>query len=177
MADPPMSADLPDAFEDQLPPAASLLPVTSVAETGHLASNGGASDAGPVRNGTTRNGSGGSETLDDGKTFRAYGKGNSLLFRLAPAGGRELAEIRSFAGHRDARASQAYSVWIAKAEAPERFLKVTDATANSTGGATLLRVPVKAKGVVAVRLDFEDGPLGFNVYREICLVGAGMPRE
>jgi hypothetical protein len=27
--------------------------------------------------------------------------------------------------------------------------------------------------VVVLRLDFEDGPIGFNVYREICLVGPG----
>jgi len=34
-------------------------------------------------------------------------------------------------------------------------------------------VPVGASNVVAVRLDFTNGPEGFNVYREICLVGGG----
>jgi hypothetical protein len=34
-----------------------------------------------------------------------------------------------------------------------------------------LRVAVHAEKVVAVRLDFGDGPSGFNVYREICLIG------
>jgi hypothetical protein len=43
---------------------------------------------------------------------------------------------------------------------------------NSQGGSTRLRVPVDAKDVVAVRFDFADGPLGFNVYREIVLVGS-----
>jgi hypothetical protein len=34
----------------------------------------------------------------------------------------------------------------------------------------MMRVPAKASGVTAVRLDFAKGPAGFNVYREICLL-------
>lgn len=170
-----LSANVPDGFEAVLPPADALVPVIRVEEIGNPQNEGGGTDAGSIRNGTTRNGSGGAETLNDGKTYRGYGKGNSLVFRLDPAAGREISAIHSVAGHGlyDARCSQAYSVWIATADAPERFLKVTDATIAGTGGATLLRVPVNAKGVVALRLDFEDGPIGFNVYREICLVGPG----
>ena len=130
-----------------------------------------AGDAAPLRNGTTLNGSGGAETADDAKTYRTYGKGDSLLLKIEGAGGRAIREIQTFAGHRDARASQAYSVWIAKAGAPESFTRIADAKVNSQGGSTRLRVPVDAKEVVAVRFDFADGPLGFNVYRDICLLG------
>jgi len=34
----------------------------------------------------------------------------------------------------------------------------------------------EAGGVVAIRFEFEDGPLGFNVCREINLVGQPTPR-
>ena len=154
------------AFEAELPPADKLVPVAAVSESGDFQ---GASDATPIRNGTTRNGSGTAETLDDAKTFRPYGQGHSLLFKLGE-GGQAIGEIQSFAGHRDARASQAYSVWIAKSNAPDQFIKVADARVVSQGGATRLRVPVNQSDVVAIRFDFADGPLGFNVYREICLV-------
>ena len=86
-------------------------------------------------------------------------------------GGADIREIQTFAGHGDARASQAYSVWIAKADAPDLFLKVADARATSTGGSSRLRVPLNASGVTAVCLEFADGPIGVNVYREVVLVG------
>lgn len=162
-----------DAFEPDVPPLARLLPVSSVEETGTLEAKGGAGNAGPIRNGTTRNASGGAETLDDGKTFRAYGQGNSITFRLDLTHilqGHDLEEVRSFAGHNDARASQSYSVSIATAADPRKFVKVTDTAITCQTGATMMRVPTKASGVVAVRFDFADGPLGFNVYREICLL-------
>lgn len=155
-----------DAFEAELPPASKAVPVTAVLESG-VTQDAAAPDA--IRNGTTRNGSGAAVTLDDGKTFRQYGKGSRLLFQLA-SGGADLGEIQSFAGHRDARASQAYTVWIAKSDAPDQFIKIAQARVSSQGGATRLRVPVHTKGVVAVRLDFEDGPIGGNVYREIVLL-------
>ncbi|MBN8460805.1 MAG: hypothetical protein J0M04_23490 [Verrucomicrobia bacterium] len=161
-----------DAFEAELPAAERLVPVETVVESGEFGTHGGSGDAAPVRNGTTRNGNKTAETLDDSKTFRPYGMGNSLLFKLG-AKGSAIHEIQTFAGHRDARASQAYSVWIAKSDAPERFIKIADARVLSQGGATRLRVPLDADGVVAVRFDFAGGPLGFNVYREICLVGPG----
>lgn len=155
-----------DAFEAELPTAEQLVPVASMSASGDTQSS---DDAGTLRDGTTRNGSGTAETLDDAKTFRACGKGTSLLFKLDERGV-ALGEIQSFAGHRDARASQAYTVWIAKADAPDQFTKVANARVVSQGGATRMRVPVNESKVVAVRLDFSDGPLGFNVYREICLL-------
>jgi len=45
--------------------------------------DGGNLDA--LRNGTTRNGSGGDETLNDGSTFRAYDKASVLTFQLDTA--------------------------------------------------------------------------------------------
>ena len=167
IAEPSLSAASESAFEAELPAADRLVPVAGVVESGDFHGHGG--DASAVRNGTTRNGSGTAETLDDAKTFRPYGKGSSLMFKLGGSG-TPVGEIQSFAGHRDGRASQAYSVWIAKAGAPDQFIKVAEARAVSQGGATRLRVPVNDAKVVAVRLDFADGPLGFNVYREICIV-------
>jgi hypothetical protein len=163
------------AFEADLPPSELLLPVSSVMETGGLEAKGGANNTDPIHNGTTRNGSGGGETADDGKTFRGYGTGNAVTFRLDLAKrpqGYDLEEIRSFAGHNDARAGQSYSVWISSAAEPEKFVNAATASVACAGGSSEMRVPVKAKGVAAVRLDFADGPVGFNVYREICLLAA-----
>lgn len=166
----PMQVDSPDGFESDLPAAKTLVELAGIEESGNDKNQGGATDASPIQNGTTRNGSGLAETQDDGKTYRGYGAGSSVLFRVKNTQGSKLTEIRSFAGHPDARASQHYSVWIAKADAPEKFIKIKDVAMQSSGGGTQVRVPVKAEGVVAVRLDFADGPAGFNVYREICLV-------
>ena len=168
----PMQVDSPDGFEADLPADKALVELAGVEESGAMQSQGGASDAGPIHNGTTRNGSGGAETKDDGKTYRGYGAGNSVLFRIKNPKGDHLSEIRSFAGHADARASQSYSVWIAKAGAPDKFVKIKDVNLQSNGGGTQVRVPVGVPDVVAVRLDFGNGPEGFNVYREISLVGA-----
>jgi hypothetical protein len=155
-----------------------LIPVSRVTDENpsHV---GGASDAHAIHNGTTRNGSGGDETANDGKTFRGYAKGSTLTFNLDLAkskSGFNVAEIRSFAGHSDARASQNYSVLVALASEPSTFVKLCDVVLKSSGGATEARITSKkadllASGVAAVRFDFEDGPLGFNVYREFQLVG------
>jgi hypothetical protein len=162
-----------DAFEAGIPPANRLLKLSSAEDSGPMQAAGGAGNPDPVLNHTTRNGSGGADTLDDGKTFRGYGEGNSITFRLdlkGRAAGCDLEEIRSFAGHNDARAGQAYSVWIAKAEAPDQFIKVSEVSVVCSAGASEIRVPVKARGIAAVRLDFANGPSGFHVYREICLL-------
>ncbi|MFO1524244.1 MAG: DUF5703 domain-containing protein, partial [Kiritimatiellia bacterium] len=108
---------------------------------------------------------------------RPYAAGNSLLIKLPGKGGSDIQELQTFAGHQDARASQAYSVWIATADAPEFFVKVADARAVSAGGSTRLRVPLNATGVAAVRIDFADGPIGVNVYREVCLVRPSVAAE
>ena len=42
---------------------------------------------------------------------------------------------------------------------------------NSSGGSSRIRISLNAENVGAVRLDFADGPLGMNVYREITLLG------
>jgi hypothetical protein len=167
-----LDTESPDGFEADLPDAKSLIELAGIEESGSMQSEGGAKDASPIHNGTTRNGSGTAETKDDGKTYRGYGDGNSVTFRIKNPQGANLTEIRSFAGHPDARASQHYSVWIAKVDAPGQFIKVKEVKAQSSGGGTQLRVKIDAKQVVAVRLDFGNGSAGFNVYREICLLGS-----
>lgn len=151
-----------------------LLAISSATEE-HVAHDGGGSDAGALFNGTTRNGSGGDDTLNDGRTFRGYGAGASLTLRLCAAA--RLAGIRTFAGHGDARASQGYTVFVAHAGEPDRFVKLADAAARCGGGASELRIKADMDDVVAVRFEFRDGPLGFNVYREINLVGPSNVRR
>jgi hypothetical protein len=43
---------------------------------------------------------------------------------------------------------------------------------RNPGGGVLENGALKATGVAAVRFDFENGPAGFSVYREIALSGA-----
>ena len=135
----------------------------------HCSHSGGGRDAAALVNRTTRNGSGGSSTQDDGKTFRGYGRGDWLVLRLKQPC--DLSEIRTFAGHPDGRASQDFDVLVASAAAPRDFVKVATGKRASTGGATELRIPVKVKATVAVRFEFRSGAHGFNVYREINLLG------
>lgn len=160
-----------DAFESRLAPRDQRLIPTTMIESGDFKEHGGPTDAAPLFNGTTRNGNGGAETLNDAKTYRPYGSGDSLLLKLPGKRGARIREIQTFAGHQDARASQAYSVWIAKAEAPALFIRVAKARVESTGGSSFLRVPINASSIASIRLEFDDGPLGMNVYREIVLVG------
>ena len=136
----------------------------------HASHAGGAANASAVFNGTTRNGLGGRETRDDGKTFRGYGGGDWLTFRFQrPC---NVTEIRSFAAHPDERAGQGYTVFAAYAAAPEQFVPLGTVTRTSTGGETEARLPVKADAVVAVRFEFAAGPLGFDVYREFNILGS-----
>ena len=135
----------------------------------HCSHAGGGKDASALTNGTTHNGSGGPDTADDGQTFRGYANGDWLVFHLKQPC--DLTEIRSFAGHADGRASQNYVVLVAYAAAPGQFVKLATGSKKSAGGATEVRLPVKAAGVVAVRFEFQNGPVGFNVYREINLIG------
>jgi hypothetical protein len=160
-----------DAFEAELPARDQRLLPTEAKESGTFHDQEGPTNINVLFNGTTRNGNGSAETLNDGKTYRSYGSGHSLLMKLPGENGAKVGEIQTFAGHGDGRACQAYSVWIAKADAPAFFIRIADVRADSQGGATRLRMPINAKDVVIVRLDFADGPLGFNVYQEICLLG------
>ena len=109
----------------------------------HCTHTGGGSDASALLNGTTRNGSGGGETVDDGKTFRGYGRGDWLTLHLKQPC--DLSEIRTFAGHSDARASQNYAVLVADSGQPERFVKLASGSKRAGGGASELRLPVKAR--------------------------------
>jgi hypothetical protein len=135
----------------------------------HCSHSGGGHDPVALVNGTTRNGSGGTRTMDAGKTFRGYGQGDWLVVRLKQPC--DLSEIRTFAGHGDARASQDYEVLVAYAANPEKFAKLVAGSKPSAGAASELRIPVKAEGVIAVRFEFRSGPHGFNVYREVNLLG------
>ena len=145
-----------------------LVSIASTSEE-NVAHEGGGTDASALFNSTTKNGSGDDETLDDGKTFRGYGAGSSLTIRFKqPA---DISRIATFAGHGDARASQSYTLFIAYAGALTTFLKLTHAAVPCDGGASELKINLAAKSVVGLRFDFEDGPLGFNVYREINLIG------
>jgi len=145
-----------------------LVPIAAVTEKG-VAHEGGGTNADALFNGTTRNGSGGDETVNDGRTFRGYGAGSSLTLRLAKES--KLTAIRTFAEHHDARASQGYTVFVARTGDPARFERLATAAVRCEGGASELLVNAETIGVVAIRFEFADGPLGFNVYREIAIVG------
>ncbi len=140
----------------------------------------GGADASAVINGTTRNGSGGDETLNDGKTYRGYGQGHSLTLRLDTAkspAGFDLTSILSFAGHADSRAGQRYSVAVSTVDAPDEFKLLTDVNLVSDGGASEVRMTSPdgkplVRHAAAVRFDFADGKSGFQVYREFSLVGS-----
>jgi hypothetical protein len=130
----------------------------------HCSHDGGGEDASALFDGVT-----GGETADDGNTFRGYGNGDWLeLHFKRPC---DLTEIQTFAQHRDARASQRYTVLAAYTDAPGKFVKLASGNKSSTGGVTDLRIPVQAANIVGVRFEFQDGPAGFNVYREFNLVG------
>ena len=82
----------------------------------HCSHTGGGSNTSALLNGTTCNGEGSSETVDDGHTFRGYGAADYLVFHLDTAkskAGYDLTRLLSFAGHSDARASQRYTVSFA----------------------------------------------------------------
>jgi len=162
-----------------------LIPIAAINEIGVLHDGGGTSPN-VLINGTTHNGSGGDETLNDGHTFRGYGAGSVLTLQLDCSHtphGYDLTGIRTFAGHVDGRASQNYRVLVALATAPAKFLPLTTVALNYQGRASEVRMTgrdhgildnaqgTRASGVAAVRLEFQDGPQGFNVYREICLAG------
>ena len=139
----------------------------------------GGSDAGAVVNATTRNGSGGGETFNDGKTYRGYGEGHSLTLRLDTAkspGGYDLDGLFTFAGHADSRAGQRYRVSVSTVDAPERFQPLAVAQFAHNGGASEIRIASAdkkplARRVAAVRFEFDNGPHGFHVYREFSLTG------
>lgn len=152
-----------------------------------VVSDGGATNADAVHNGTLLNKSGGADTADDGATFRGYGDGSSLTFLLnttAHPAGYDLTQIATFAGHSDDRSGQKYKVSIALVSNPNTFVPLFEASASGQGGGTEIEASgnagaplrngegVSASHVAAIKFEFANGPLGFNVYREFSVVGA-----
>jgi len=183
------SSDSAAAFESDVSKTSLIAvgqPSLNAVEEGTPAHEGGGANADAVHNGTTKNGAGGAETLNDGKTFRGYGPG-TLTFRLntvpAPRG-YDITRILTFAGHNDSRASQNYTVSLALASDPAKFIKLGTATVACSGGSSEIQwigksgavldagKGCRATGVVAIRFDFEGRAKGgFDVYRELCVVG------
>ncbi len=149
------------------------------------AHNGGGINADAIHNGTTKNGEGAPNTQDDGVTFRGYGEGDFLTFQFDTTKnprGFDITGITTFAGHADARASQSYSISVAFANDPTKFIPWGKASVQSNGGASRIKIQnpnggvlengaLKASGVSAIRFQFQNGPQGFNVYREFCISG------
>ena len=158
-----------DGFEADVVHRSRIIP-QQIQESGPFYDHAVSADAAPLFNLTTRNGSGGGETLRDDKTYRPYGSGNALLMKFSQPNGVALRELQTFAGHADGRASQSYQVWIALANDPEQFIKVADVDAISDGGSSRVVVPLNQSNIAQVKIEFQDGPLGTNVYREMVLV-------
>lgn len=129
----------------------------------HCSHTGGGEDPSALFDGVSDG-----ETEDDGRTFRGYADGDWLELQLKQPC--DLSEIRTFARHHDARASQGYRVLAAYADAPGRFVKIAAGEKQATEESEV-RLPLNVKNVVALRFEFQSGPLGFNVYREINLIG------
>jgi hypothetical protein len=147
--------------------------------TGTKGHEGGGRDFSALFNGTAGNGKGGDETENDGKTFVGFGDDNTLeiVFDAAKApNGVTVQSIRTYSGHGDARASQRYTVFAAKASAPDKYVPLAEVTCNGDGGLneavieTISKAPL-ADGVRALRFAFKNGAAGFNVYREIAVFG------
>lgn len=153
--------------------------------TGSRTHDGGGSDFSALFNGTAGNGNGGEVTENDGKTFVGFGEGNTLEIvfdpALAPAGV-AIQAIRTYAGHADKRASQQYEVFAAPAGVPDRFVKLAEVNYEADSGLNEVSVqsttgaPLMANAA-AVRFVFQNGPTGFNVYREFSFIGRPMKKE
>ncbi len=171
------NAESQDAYESNIPKD-RLIPARI---EDHASNPGGGNDASALFNGTTRNGSGTASTSDDGKTFRGYGKGDTLTVHLDKTKvphGYDLTAIRTMSGHGDARAGQHYTVSVALAHAPSKFVSLAKADAPCNGGSSEIliandngKVLPGGNGVIAVRFEFADGALGYGLYREICITG------
>jgi hypothetical protein len=173
-----ITASSEDAEFETTLPKNNLLAKATLTDTG-AGTDSGTTTPEPLRNGTILNGSGGNETLNDGKTYRAYDEGATFTAKLdtiAAPKGYDLTSLATYAAHTDGRASQHYEVLVARAAAPEKFEPLTVAKFETQEGASKIQITGKAaaplaSGVVAVRLAFHNGPAGANVYREIILTG------
>ena len=146
---------------------------------GKAAHMGGGSDYSALFNGRVVNGTGAESTENDGRTFIGFGEGDTLTVTFDAAAaphGVTLQAVRTAAGHHDVRASQHYEVFAATEDAPEKFGKLASASCAADAGINeveLARADGKplAQRVRAVRFEFKNGATGFNVYREIALLG------
>ena len=82
--------------------------------------------------------------------------------------------VCTYAGHHDARSSQSYTLYAAKSDSPKTFVKVAEVDFKSSGGLSEVAIVSMNKkplieGVRCLRFVFGNGPLGFNVYREIAV--------
>jgi hypothetical protein len=84
-----------------------------------------------------------------------------------------LDSIRTFAAHDDARGSQHYSVYARQAGADGKERHLGTVRVDVARQASIARVAATLTNVVALRFEFADGPAGFNVYREICIITTG----
>jgi hypothetical protein len=147
-------------------------PAVAATARGTHAHDGGGTDFTALFNGTAGNPGGGDTTENDGRTFVGMARGNTLDLAFPTAS--TVREIRTYSGHDDTRASQRYRLLAAAADAPDTFIPVTDVAAQSPGGMVEVRIartdgkPLLTK-VARLRFEFEDGPQGFNVYREIAI--------
>jgi hypothetical protein len=158
--------------------------VTSL--SGSRGHEGGGSDFAAIFNGTAGNKDGGDQTENDGATFVGMGDGNTLevVFDSAKApGGVKIQSIRTYAGHGDARASQRYTVFAAKASAPDQFVPLAEVASDAPGGGLnmvaigMVNDAPLMDGVRGLRFVFKNGPVGFNVYREIEVIGSSQARK
>jgi hypothetical protein len=147
--------------------------------TGSREHEGGGQDFAALFNGTAGNSHGGEDTENDGKTFVGFGADNTLDIVFDPAkapAGVAIEAIRTYSGHADARASQQYEVFAATAGNAGRFVKLAEAAFEAESGLNEVSVLPATGGplianAAAVRFVFKSGPSGFNVYREISLIG------
>ena len=149
--------------------------------TGSVTHSGGGDGFGALFNGTAGNGKGGDGTENDGRTFVGLGDGNTLELVFDPdkvPRGVSVQAITTYAGHHDVRASQRYTVHAAEVASPTQFITLGNVHRDCPSGlseATLGSVDKDKKALMdnvgRLRFVFVNGPIGFNVYREICVIG------
>ncbi len=153
--------------------------------SGTRAHDGGGHDFSALFNATAVNDRGDTTIVNDGKTFVGLASGNTLDLKFDlkknPAG-LSIDAIRTYAGHHDARASQAYSLYAAQATTPKNYVKLADVDYSRSEGLNEVEIrSIKKKPLVkdvgCLRFVFKDGPQGFNVYREIAVFGGPINTE
>jgi len=175
-----------DALDGRIKADANLMrqPGLVASVRGSRGHNGGGSDFSVLFNGTAGNKKGGDGTDNDGGTFVGMGEGNTLDLVFDPAkapGGVTVHAICTYAGHGDARASQRYTVFAAKTSAPDRFVQLAEVASDApAGGLSEVTVATISKAALMdkvrnLRFVFKNGPAGFNVYREIAVIGPEQP--